>query len=281
MWNGNGQACLTAMSSIEVHHRGHRYRADMSRASDLSIAVNFNSPSVQAFGAPPAQSGPLAVDNFVGSVTRGGSCNCSTHTLTPHCNGTHTECVGHITRDVMTINSIAPTSLIVAAVVSVTPTPVASTLSASDLVITRELLQQTFINHAHCSAIVIRTLPNDHKLNANYDTHFPAYFSEEALGWLASIGIDHLLVDLPSVDRMIDNGQLLAHRAFWGMPRGSTTLSQSTRPHATITELIYVPDSVQDGDYLLNLQVAPLMSDAAPSRPVLYPVINSGVTNIG
>ena len=89
--------------------------------------------------------------------------------------------------------------------------------------------------------------------------------------------VDHLLVDLPSVDRMQDNGLLLAHRAFWGMPQGSAALSQATHPHATITELIYVPDNVADGNYLLNLQVAPLDADAAPSRPLLYPLtdINS------
>jgi hypothetical protein len=40
----------------------------------------------------------------------------------------------------------------------------------------------------------------------------------------------------------------------------------------TVTELIYAPDPIPDGHYLLNLQVAPLLADAAPSRPVLYPV---------
>ena len=86
------------MSVIVLHHHGLTYRADMSRAIDLSIAINFDTPSVQAFGAPAAQATPLVVDNFVGDVSRGGSCNCCTYTLTPHCNGTHTECVGHITR---------------------------------------------------------------------------------------------------------------------------------------------------------------------------------------
>src|SRR5437879_7785473 len=36
---------------------------------------------------------------FKGSVERGASCNCELITLIPHCNGTHTECVGHLTRE--------------------------------------------------------------------------------------------------------------------------------------------------------------------------------------
>jgi len=38
---------------------------------------------------------------------------------------------------------------------------------------------------------------------------------------------------------------------------------------ATITEMVFVDDSIADGLYLLNLQVASLRNDAAPSRPVI------------
>ena len=41
---------------------------------------------------------------------------------------------------------------------------------------------------------------------------------------------------------------------------------------ALVTELAYVPDSVADGLYLLDLQVPAFGADAAPSRPVLYPL---------
>ena len=81
-------------------------------------------------------------------------------------------------------------------------------------------------------------------------------------------GIEHLLVDLPSVDREEDQGRLSAHKAFWGMETGPL------RINSTITELIYVPDEIPDGLYLLNLQVMNLANDAAPSRPVLYALIS-------
>ncbi len=43
---------------------------------------------------------------------------------------------------------------------------------------------------------------------------------------------------------------------------------------STITELIYVPDHVPDGEYLLNLQIAPFNADASPSRPIIFPIDN-------
>ena len=33
--------------------------------------------------------------------------------------------------------------------------------------------------------------------------------------------------------------------------------------------MIYVPNEIEDGEYLLNLQIAPFESDCAPSRPLL------------
>ena len=50
---------------------------------------------------------------------------------------------------------------------------------------------------------------------------------------------------------------------------GSREVNVNTRIKNTITELIYVPNDVEDGEYLLNIQIAPFESDCAPSRPVL------------
>jgi hypothetical protein len=73
------------------------------------------------------------------------------------------------------------------------------------------------------------------------------------------------LIDLPSVDKEVDGGQLAAHHAFWNYPN-------QTQFHKTITELIYVPNEVPDGTYILNLQIAPFENDASPSKPILYKV---------
>jgi kynurenine formamidase len=111
-------------------------------------------------------------------------------------------------------------------------------------------------------ALVIRTLPNGKdKTTRNYSKSEPPYIAADAMKHIVKLGVQHLLVDFPSVDK-VDDPKLTAHRIFWAKDA-----------HAkTITELIYVPDRVKDGAYLLNLQVAPFDADAAPSRPVLYKV---------
>jgi hypothetical protein len=83
-------------------------------------------------------------------------------------------------------------------------------------------------------------------------------------------GIRHLLVDLPSIDRTFDEGKLSNHRIFWNVRQGSFETNEASFTNNTITELIYVPVEVEDGNYLLNLQIAPFAADASPSRPVLF-----------
>ena len=88
---------------------------------------------------------------------------------------------------------------------------------------------------------------------------------EEAAQLLVDKGVDHLLIDLPSVDRERDAGALLAHKAFWNY-------KGPLRKKATITEFIFVPNTIEDGTYFLNIQLAPFENDASPSRPVLYKI---------
>jgi len=116
-------------------------------------------------------------------------------------------------------------------------------------------------------ALIIRTLPNSDEKNSHQysNTNF-TYMHPEAAAWLAAQGVQHLLVDMPSIDREEDQGKLLAHHAFWNYP-------SEPRMEATITEMVYVEDTVNDGLYMLNLQVASFRNDAAPSRPVLYALV--------
>lgn len=264
------------MNSVDFRIDGRNWRADLSQPQDISIALQFNGPQPHCFGAPAAQATVYAVGSFEGDVRRNGSCNCTSHMLTPHCNGTHTECVGHITYERVSVRDVTIESLLLARLVSVQPVPSPRTADANDVVITLEALQSACKAEslAHCQALILRTLPNGpEKIARDYDAgDYPAYFEPEAMHWLTDQGIEHLLVDLPSVDRMADEGRLLAHRMFWGMPPGATSLTQASRPQATLTELIYVKPGILDGLYLLNLQVAPFAADAAPSRPLLYPL---------
>ena len=265
-------------------------RIDLSRPISLAIALDFSDRQPHHFGAPQAVSRPFAVPGFSGSVEHGASCNCQTLTLIPHCNGTHTECVGHLTREPLDAHRVAPLGFIPAMLVSIEPVDATTsrettdpTPHAGDQLITRHALERGWraaraeTPRAEASppfeprALVIRTLPNQpDKQHRNYSDSTPPYLSREAAELLIERGIEHLVVDLPSIDRAHDEGRLTAHRIFFGLPPGSTTLAQATRPRATVTELAYIPDAAADGRYLLELQVPALGGDAVPSRPLLY-----------
>lgn len=265
-------------SSFAIELAGRRWKAG-SRRYDLSIPLTFNGEQPNFFDVARAVGSPIQAGSFVGAVEQGGSCNCSTYSLTPHCNGTHTECVGHLTTEPLSVRDLLTDSLTFALLISVTPSTARQTPESTDpppqhddWLITREALEQASGKYSHShDALIVRSLPNDAtKLQRRYGSGEGApYFTAEAMRWIVARGVRHLVVDLPSVDRGNDEGRLTAHRIFWNVRSGATTLTAETRRHCTITELAFIENSVTDGEYLLNLQVAPFATDAAPSRPIL------------
>jgi len=192
-------------------------------------------------------------------VREGGSANCEIVTYCAHGNGTHTEGVGHIAAERISVNDVLTKHFFTAQVITV---PLVQ--EGNDWVISEvELEKHTF---TAAEAIIIRTTPNQlTKKNQVWSGQNPPYFSLKAMQKLVNHGFQHLLTDLPSVDPEEDAGALAAHRIWWKYP-------SNTRLHSSITELIYVPESVEDGMYLLNLMVPKIASDAVPSQPVLYPL---------
>ncbi len=267
-------------AQIEIGNR--EVRVDLSDPVSLAIPLDFLAAAQpRHFGAPAARSQPFSVPGFSGSVATGASCNCQALSLIPHCNGTHTECVGHLTREPVDAHRVAPSGLIAALVVSVAPVEITQAVDESttpppqtgDRLITRRALEKTWPRSLPFEprALVVRTLPNQpDKQYRDYSESTPPYLSREAAALLVERNIEHLVVDLPSIDRAHDEGRLTAHRLFFGLPPGSTKLAQAARARATITELAYIPDIALDGPYLLELQVPALGGDAVPSRPLLY-----------
>jgi kynurenine formamidase len=190
--------------------------------------------------------------------------------------------VGHITAQPMSVHQCLRKSLIPATLITVLPVAAAHTpeaehytpaLAPEDLLITRAALEQCAISAPFHRALVIRTLPNDtSKTNRDYMAQHPPFFTLEAMAYIAALGVEHLVVDMPSVDRLFDEGMLSNHHVFWNIPQGTHTPTAETRLHATITEFAYIPDAVADGQYVLELQIAAFESDAAPSRPFLWAI---------
>ena len=261
---------------------GREVRIELSRPFDLSVELDFQGPQVRHFGAPRASAQPYSVPGFSGSVARGASCNCDSVTLIPHCNGTHTESAGHLTLEPLHAHRIIPRGLMPALLISTRPVPANQTSESSDPapragdgVVTRGALQTAWPKELPFEprALVIRTLANESgKRTRDYTDITPPYLTREAAQYLVERGVEHLVVDLPSIDRAHDEGRLTAHRLFFGLPAGETTLARAARSQCTITELAYIADEVADGPYLLEVQVPAINGDAVPSRPLLYAV---------
>ena len=257
--------------------------ADLAAGASLARAVQFEGSQLRAFGAPAASSVPLVSGAFRGRVAQGAGCNCSIVTLTPHANGTHTECVGHLTVEPLDAYRVIPQRLLVAALLTLTPQPAAdcaeSTVPAAqpeDRLITRAALERAWpaalAERLNARAAVIRTLPNEPDKFAAGAAGTAPFLSLPAAGELVARGVAHLVLDVPSADRGEDGGALSAHRMFFGLAAGSTRLADAARPDSTLTELAYIEDALADGWYLLSLQSAAIAGDAVPSRPLLYPL---------
>jgi len=238
---------------INIEWDKKMFSVDLNKALDISIPLRSGEKNPNAFGIQHPQFDPFKFENIILSVAQGGSVNCENLLINAHGNGTHTECVGHISKERITINQCLTTFFSMAQLISV---------EAENNIITKKVVEK-FLNES-VESLVIRTLPNDrNKLTKKYSGNNPTYLEAELCEWLREKNIKHLLIDLPSVDAEEDGGELAAHHAFWNYPT-------QPRMNATITEMIFVDDKIKDGMYLLNIQIASIESDASPSKPVLY-----------
>jgi kynurenine formamidase len=243
-----------------IKYNSRIYKTDLSKPLDISIPMVGNSSNINAWylGHPKIEA--HEEDGFVGKVSKGASVNFNNIWFNPHSHVTHTECVGHITKEIYVINQNLNRFFFLAEVITVAPEK-----KDEDFVISKKQLQYALGNKKR-EAVVIRTLPNlADKKSRQYSNSNPPYLLEEAAIYLRQKGVEHLLIDLPSVDREKDDGALVCHHAFWDT-------KGTIRTKATITEFIFVKNTIEDGIYFLNLQVAPFENDASPSRPVLYEI---------
>ena len=245
------------------------FEIDLSKPIDISIPLTNTDANPIAWYIKKPVIEPVVFGDWIGKVSEGkSSTNFNNIFFNPHGHGTHTECLGHITSGFYSINQCLKQFFFTAQLISVEPKPI-----NGDLVITKEQIENT-LNNKTPEAIVIRTLPNiEGKKHKKYSHTNPPYLAEEAAIFICESGIQHLLIDLPSVDREEDEGKLLAHKAFWNV-KDINNLNEDARLNCTITEMIFVDNSILDGSYILNLQIASFENDASPSKPILYSILN-------
>jgi kynurenine formamidase len=250
----------------------NEFKIDLSKPIDISIPLTNTDENPIAWYIDKPVIEPVVFGDWVGKVSEGkSSTNFNTILFNPHGHGTHTECLGHITREFYSVNQILKQFFFLAKLVSVVPE-----VRGDDLVITKDQIEEALDRSTSGGltpeAIVIRTLPNFKiKKSLKYSNTNPPYLDEAAARFICERGIQHLLIDLPSVDKEHDEGELRAHKAFWNV-KDVNNLNADARLESTITEMIFVGDEVEDGNYVLNLQIASFENDASPSKPVLFEV---------
>lgn len=247
--------------NITLTHQNKLYKVNLRRAHDISITLD-NSGGPKCFYAPDFRIEPVKTENFIGDIALGGMVNFKNVFINPHGNGTHTECVGHITNGDYFIGEALQKFLFFSKVITVTP----DQMPNGDQVIRKGLVSHLLQKNEDIEALIIRTSPNDReKLKRDYSNTNPPYIDASTMQYFNDVGIQHLIVDLPSVDREVDGGAFAAHKMFW-------EVSDTIALNKTITELVFVPELVQDGYYLCNIQTLNIKMDASPSRIVLFPL---------
>jgi kynurenine formamidase len=246
----------------------NKYQIDLSKPIDISIPLTNTDENPTAWYIEKPVIEPVVFGDWIGKVSEGkSSTNFNNIFFNPHGHGTHTECLGHITTDFYSINQALKQFFFFAKLITVEPEEI-----GEDLVITKDQISAS-LNGTKTEAIIIRTLPNQAaKKSRKYSNTNPPYLSEEAAIFIRESEIQHLLIDLPSVDKEHDEGKLLAHKAFWNV-KDTHNVNKDARFEATITEMIFVSDEIPDGNYILNLQIASFENDASPSKPILYSII--------
>jgi kynurenine formamidase len=242
---------------VPVEWKGSILHADLTNGHCLAIPLDHVHPQPNAFFAPMYDATPHKAGDWVGDTREGAAVNFFNIRINPHGNGTHTECVGHITKERYSVHETLADGFWIAQLISVYPTQQENGDRVIDQLEWEEGVE----------AIILRTLPNHpDKLFRNYGNTNPPYLDAGVAGRMADARILHLLLDLPSVDREEDGGVLAAHKAYWQYP-------VAPRFDATITEMIYVDNVVPDGLYLLQIQIPAIELDASPSRPFIYPLL--------
>jgi len=254
---GQGLKKLMKQLDVSVNWKGKVLHADLTKGNCIAIPLDHNKPQPNAFFAPLYEASPHKVDGWVGDTREGASVNFFNLRINPHGNGTHTECIGHISEERYAIHETLGEGFFIAQLISVYP----SAKENGDRVIDQLEWEEGV------DAIILRTLPNhSDKQNRHYGNTNPPYLEPSLAMRMADDNITHLLLDLPSVDREDDGGKLSAHKAFW-------RFDGAQRRNATITEMIFVEDFIPDGLYLLQIQIPALMLDASPSRPYIYALL--------
>ena len=240
----------------------------------VSRKISFSSHS-RAFYLPDVKTTPFDYKNvFIGDVLRGGSCNVDVLSFCPH-NLTHVETSAHILNQPLSHAKIdtIPLDHFQGLVYLI---DLSEKFSEIDKIITKNhLIDELQQINLPISALAIKTpsslLPEDFNFSGK---DFLA-LDEQAATEIANFSfgnqkITNLILDLPSTDSENDNGKLLAHRAFFELPRKGIEFEDTKKK--AITELAYFKELVQNYYYFI-MTPAKITSNAIITDILFYTLI--------
>jgi len=245
----------------EIYFNKKAYKIDFDKPHAIGIELDPFNQNPSCFYAGQPEASPMNFNGYICSREAGAPVNFYRLNIVPHGHGTHTESVGHITTEFQKVNRLVKNPFMLAEVITITPER-----RDGDRVVTAAALDKAI--RSQTEALVIRTRPNaEDKLGKDYTETNPPYLATAAMELIVSKGYNHLLLDLPSVDKEKDEGAIINHKLFWNV-------SGELLEHKTITEMIFVPNEIADGMYVLQLNIANMALDAVPSNPVLFDILN-------
>ena len=257
--------------NIQIKHNSNQYEINSNEGIAISIPVKFNdSQNPKFYDTSNPEKRYYSSDGIEYSLSKGAGCNVPLINMNIHCSGTHTESANHVLSAGRFVGEIQNINFISSQLISVQPESSTdedyhAEYNDNDKIITKNILSNIELDKDFMDAIIIRTLPNNEsKKTMNYNNEHHPFLTNDAVRYIKEMGIKHILIDTPSIDRYDDDGKLGNHHIFF--------MDQNTPNDNTVTELIFVPDSCEDGKYFLSLGIANFNLDAAPSSPVIYRV---------
>ena len=257
---------------ILIKDKNNSYSIDQGLGICISIPYNYNGDQPNFYNSPQGKSHSMQQDGFIGEISKGKGCKVVNIEQNIHCTGTHTECAGHILSNPISINDVLKHEYYYTKLITVSP--IQSTESKEDyhcsiddkdMLITREMIIGKIPTKS--LGLIIRTRPNSiSKMNKRYNASNTPFFSSNAIEYINDLGIRHLVVDTPTIDRYDDGGILGNHHLFF----------EKKPPYKkTITEMAYIDDKIKDGSYLMTIEIPPMVLDAAPSRIFIFKLMDN------
>src|SRR5688500_4117251 len=89
---------------VSIELNGKTWQANFSEAHCIAIPLDDTKPQPNAYYAPLYEAAPHRAGDWIGDTRNGASVNFYNVRINPHGNGTHTECVGHISKERFSIH---------------------------------------------------------------------------------------------------------------------------------------------------------------------------------